>query len=74
MIYIIMENGIKRIISFVRTSSTAVLLGPHTRTRIFLTLILADDDEEAAWEVDAIGAAEPHDVGFRRLEPAITYD
>ena len=44
----IYNNGRKKNISFVRTSSTAVLLGPHTRTRIFLILILADEDEEAA--------------------------
>ena len=51
-----------------------MLLGPHTRTRIFLLLIFAEEDEEAEWEVDAIGAADPDDIGFRRLEPAITFD
>ena len=51
-----------------------MLLGPHTRTRIFLLLIFVEEDEEAAWEEDAIGAADPDDIGFRRLEPAITFD
>lgn len=52
----------------VRTSSTAVLLGPHTRTRIFL----AAKEREAAKEVEAGGAADAEDPGFRKLAPAIT--